>query len=86
MAKFITCTFQDVGICIKFSTCSILLITAVHVLFEMPVPVHVPVLNLLEVPVLEYDLNLSLASSTTAQYKVTTSSWIRLAQYIAKSY
>ena len=54
----------------------------------MPVPVHVPVLNLLEVPVLEYDLNLSLASSTTAQYKVTTtcSSWIRLAQYIAKSY
>ena len=76
MAKFITCTFQDVGICIKFSTCSILLITAVHVLIEMPVPVHVPVLNLLEVPVLEYDLhvNLSLASSTTAQYKVTTSS------------
>ena len=65
-------TFQDVGICIKFSTCSILLITAVHVLIEMPVPVHVPVLNLLEVPVLEYDL--SLASSTTAQYKVTTSS------------
>ena len=48
------------------------------------VDLHVPVVNLLEVPVLEYDL--SLASSTTAQYKVTTSSWIRLAQDIAKSY
>ena len=48
------------------------------------VDLHVPVLNLLEVPVLEYDLN--LASSTTAQYKVTTSSWTRLAQYTAKSY
>ena len=34
------------------------------------VDLHVPVVNLLEVPVLEYDLN--LASSTTAQYKVTT--------------
>ena len=49
------------------------------------VDLQVPVVNLLEVPVLEYDLNLSLASSTTAQYKVTTSSWIRLPQYTAKS-
>ena len=36
---------------------------------DLHVDLLVPVLNLLEVPVLEYDLN--LASSTTAQHTVT---------------